>query len=90
MSQSTPSPPSPASSPLHLDLPPPNDPETGEPRSICPTCSAPLASPSARNQNITEFHHPKKLKRYGRAIADSKVGRAIYWPFKPRPRFKTH
>ncbi|GAA5939552.1 hypothetical protein JCM10213_009121 [Rhodosporidiobolus nylandii] len=71
---------------LLLHIPAPTDPKTGQPRSICPTCSEALAEPSALQRHMEMFHHPKKLKKARIAVKESKVTKALLWPFKARPR----
>ncbi|GAA6039462.1 hypothetical protein JCM8097_009563 [Rhodosporidiobolus ruineniae] len=68
-------------------LPAPRDPVTGDPRSVCPVCVAAMSSPSSLDRHMTKHHHPKRTKRVKRAVANSKVVRALYWPFKPRYRY---
>ncbi|GAA5967658.1 hypothetical protein JCM11641_005725 [Rhodosporidiobolus odoratus] len=68
-----------------VELPAPTDPETGQPRSVCPACSAVMADPTSLERHMTAHHYPKPLTRLNRAVSKSKVVRALHWPFKSRP-----
>ncbi|GAA5863023.1 hypothetical protein JCM8547_003656 [Rhodosporidiobolus lusitaniae] len=71
---------------LYVQLPPPFN-DAGEPNSVCPACQAILASPTSLDRHMTRHHHPKRVKRITTKVGESKVGKALYSPFKPRPRY---